>query len=161
MLDTSTLATLGLWGLFVAAFLAGTVVAFGSEAVLVAVLLLGTQPALAVGVATGGNVLGALTVVTLGRLLAGGRPLERPWLRRLSAWTLPKDPRKLARASQWVQRWGPVALLLSWLPVVGDALVLAAGLMRLRLAWVVVYLVAGKLARYAALAWLVLRVGGS
>ena len=160
MFDTETLAVLGLWGLFVAAFLAGTVIAFGSEAVLVAVLLLGASPAVVVAVATLGNVLGALTVVAIGRLIARGRPLEWPLLQRLARRVVPDDPEKVERGRRLVERWGPLALLLSWVPIIGDALVLVAGLTRLALGWVLFYLVLGKLGRYAALTWLVLRVGG-
>ncbi len=154
--DAATLTHLGLVGLFVAAFLAGTVIAFGSEAVLVALLLAGASPPLTVLVATVGNVLGAVTVVALGRLLARGRPLERPTLRRFAARVLPKDPERLERAKERVERWGPWTLLLSWVPVVGDALVLAAGLMRLGLTPVLLFLTLGKLARYVVLAAVVL-----
>ena len=156
MFDTEVLATLGLWGLFLAAFLAGTLVAFGSEAALIAVLLLGVPAATAVGVATVGNTLGSLTVYAIGRAVVGReetrrRILEHRWLDR---WR-DADPKKLTRAQATIERWGPVALLLSWVPAIGDVLVLAAGLARLRPVRVVVYVATGKAARYAALAWAV------
>lgn len=160
MFDVTDWTQLGLWGLFLSAFLAGTVLAFGSEAVLVALLLVGVSPVLTVAVATIGNVLGALTVVALGRLAALGRPLERPFLKRWVDRVTPKDPERVERARKMIASWGPRTLLLSWVPVIGDALVLAAGLLRLGLGWVLLYLVLGKLARYVVLAWIVLVLGG-
>ncbi|MEM1249185.1 MAG: YqaA family protein [Acidobacteriota bacterium] len=159
MLDVADWTQWGLWGLFVSAFLAGTVLAFGSEAVLVALLIVGVSPVPTVAVATSGNVLGALSVVALGRLVARGKPLERPWLRRWAERARPEDPERLERARQRLERWGPRSLLLSWVPVIGDALVFAAGILRLGLGWVLLYLVLGKFLRYAGLAWAVLAFG--
>lgn len=159
MFDVADWAQWGLWGLFLAAFLAGTVLAFGSEAVLVALLVLGVQPVATVAVATSGNVLGALTVVAIGRLAARGQLLERPWLSRWAERVRPKDPERLERARVRLERWGPRSLLLSWVPVIGDALVFAAGILRLGLGWVLLYLVLGKLLRYAGLAWAVMALG--
>ena len=149
MFDVETLSQLGLWGLFLAAFLAGTVVAFGSEAVLVAVLLLGVSATTAVTVATIGNVLGAITVYAIGRAIVRGRGLEHPFFDR---WRK-TDPERLERAQRWIERWGPATLLLSWVPVIGDALVLGAGMAVLDWLRVVVFVTVGKAARYVAIAW--------
>ena len=59
------------------------------------------------------------------------------------------------RALGWLERWGLGALWLSWLPVVGDPLTLAAGLARVRFAWFLPLVAALRLARYAALLWVV------
>lgn len=126
--------TLG--ALFVASFLAATLLPGGSEAVLAAVLLHDAGlfwPALAV--ATLGNTLGGLSSYGLGRFLPQAGSKQR-----------------LARALDWVGRWGALALLLSWVPVIGDALCVAAGWLRLRLAPVVLCMAAGKFARYWLLA---------
>lgn len=57
------------------------------------------------------------------------------------------------RALKWLRSWGMPVLLLSWLPVVGDSLCLAAGW--LRLPWLpgLVLIALGKGLRYAALIW--------
>lgn len=159
MFDVADWTQWGLWGLFLSAFLAGTVLAFGSEAVLVALLVVGVQPVATVAVATAGNVLGALSVVALGRLVARGKPLERPWLRKWVERAQPRDPERLRSARERLERWGPRSLLLSWVPVIGDALVFAAGALRLGLGWVFVYLALGKFLRYAGLAWAVVALG--
>lgn len=124
-------ALLGALGL--TSFLAATVLPGGSEVAFVA--LLRARPALAseaVVVATVGNTLGGLTSVGLGRLLPvapQGAGLER------------------------VRRFGPSALLFAWLPLVGDALCVAAGWLRLPWLASTAWMAAGKGARYLALAW--------
>ena len=54
------------------------------------------------------------------------------------------------------KRYGTPALLLSWVPLIGDALCVAAGWLRLQPALAAFFLGAGKLARYIAVAWLVI-----
>ena len=58
-------------------------------------------------------------------------------------------------ALRWTERYGLPALLLSWLPVIGDPLTLAAGVGRIRLLWFVPLVAGLRVARYAALLWLV------
>lgn len=53
-----------------------------------------------------------------------------------------------ARARAWMTRMGPPALLLSWLPVVGDPLCAAAGWLRLPFWPCVIYMAIGKFGRY-------------
>ena len=124
--------SLGLWGLFASSFLSATLLPGNSELVLVA--LLHQAPALkgaALAVATLGNTLGGLTSYGIGRLF-------------------PK-PRE-GRAVAWLTRYGPSALLLSWLPVVGDGLCVASGWLRQNVAAAAVCIAAGKFARYWILA---------
>jgi membrane protein YqaA with SNARE-associated domain len=126
------LTSLTLGGLFVSAFLSATLLPGNSELVLAGLLVHDRAlywPALAA--ATLGNTLGGLSSYLLGRL-APARQQPGPALR-------------------WVQRWGSAALLLSWVPVVGDALCVAAGWLRVHAGWAALYLALGKLARY----WLV------
>jgi len=52
------------------------------------------------------------------------------------------------RALSWLQRFGPRACLLSWLPLVGDPLCAVAGWLRLAFWPCVLYMAIGKLARY-------------
>lgn len=147
MPDPASLAALGLLGLFLAALLAGSVLPFPSEVVLVAVIGAGGSVPLAVAVATAGNLLGAITVYLIGRAIAsGGRLGERLEAR----WR--DDPERLERARARVERWGAASLLLSWVPILGDALVLAAGLARVHWPWALACTVVGKLGRYVVVA---------
>lgn len=125
-----------LWTLFTASFLAATLLPGGSEAVLVAVLLHNANMLWpAVGAATLGNTLGGMSSYLLGRFLPNNRP----------------GP-KVGRGEDWVRRHGAPILLLSWVPVVGDALCVAAGWLRLHPVPVLVFMAVGKFARYWLLA---------
>lgn len=124
--ETASLASLAL-----SAFLAATLIPMSSEAALYAVLKF--HPDLwwpAVGVATLGNTAGGMTTYLIGRFLGHRRPLQR---------------------LDTVRRWGAPALLLAWLPLIGDGLVLAAGWLKLNWIAAVVFQVLGRFARY----WLV------
>ena len=104
---------LALIGLFFAALIAATMIPAQSEAVLVALLLAGTQPVwLLLLVATAGNVLGAAVNWTIGRFLM--RFSDHP--------RFPFSPRHIVQAQGWYGRWGWVSLFGSWLPIIGDPL---------------------------------------
>lgn len=144
-----SLATWGLPGLFAVAFVAGSIFAAPSEVVLAGAIAAGHSPYVSVVVATVGNVLGAATLFALTRYAARkaeGR-LQR-WLSRRSE----GQRERLERGHGWFRRYGSPVLLLSWLPVIGDALVLVAG--ALRIGWLpfAVFVTLGKGARYALVA---------
>lgn len=140
----------GYLGLFLSAFLAGSVVPLPSEPVFLALLASGADPVLAVAVASAGNLLGALTVWLLGRALerGGARWLGARWRERWGG-----DEQSRAAARERLRRWGAGLLLLSWAPWIGDPIVLGAGLAGVRLLPFLLLCGAGKLLRYAALAW--------
>lgn len=133
---------LSLLGLFLAAFIAATLLPAQSEAVLIALLLGGGTPWLLVTVATAGNVLGALLNWWLGRQSL--RFQHRRWF--------PLTPARLARAQAWYQRYGRWSLLLSWAPIIGDPITLAAGVMREPLRTFLPLVLIAKAGRYALLA---------
>ena len=58
---------------------------------------------------------------------------------------------RLAQAAR-VAHWGSPALLFSWLPLIGDALCLAAGWLRLHWLPCLLFMAAGKFARYVLVA---------
>jgi membrane protein YqaA with SNARE-associated domain len=136
-------------GLFAIAFVAATILPAQSEAALVALLAAGTQsPVLLVAVASAGNVLGAVVNWALGRGVERFR--DRKWF--------PVKPAQLDRATGWYRRWGRWSLLLSWAPVGGDALTVAAGVLREPL-WSFLLLVGvAKTLRYVALAAVTLNI---
>ncbi|MBL8581847.1 MAG: DedA family protein [Rhizobiaceae bacterium] len=133
---------LALAGLFAIAFVAATILPAQSEAALVALQLAGYPVLLLVVVASLGNILGSVVNWALGRGVERFR--DRRWF--------PVSPAALDRASGWYRRWGRWSLLLSWAPVVGDALTVAAGVLREPL-WSFLVLVAiAKTGRYIVLA---------
>jgi membrane protein YqaA with SNARE-associated domain len=127
----------GLGTLFVSSFLSATLLPGGSEIVFTGLLLSGTValgPALAV--ATFGNSLGGMSTYLIGRLVP--------------------DRATDARAVRWLRRWGSPALLLSWAPIIGDALCFAAGWLRIKPLPATMFVVIGKCVRYWVLAQIVL-----
>ena len=92
-------------------------------------------------VATAGNYLGACTTYFLARYAT-----DR---------ALPEPSRRTAHATALISRYGPPALLLSWVPFVGDVLVVLAGVAHMPLGRFSLWTLVGKAARYAAVAWLV------
>ena len=139
----SFLAGAGLFGLFLAAFVAATPLPFQSEILFVAVLAGGGFPVwLVIAVASLGNTLGAFVNYALGRGIGG-----------LSKGRFAITPAQRGRAETWFQRWGVWVLLLSWAPG-GDLLCVMAGVLRTRL-WLFALLVAiSKTSRYIVLAGL-------
>jgi membrane protein YqaA with SNARE-associated domain len=136
-------------GLFATAFLAATILPAQSEAVLVGLILSERYSLVALLlVASVGNTLGAVVNWTLGRGIERFR--EKSWF--------PVKPDKLERAKAWYQKYGKWSLLLSWLPIGGDALTVVAGVLREPF-WTFLMLVfIGKSARYVVLAVLTLSV---
>lgn len=121
-----------LWTLFASSFLAATLLPGGSEVVLFGVLKLHpNQLWAALAVATAGNTLGGMSSYLIGRLI----------------------PQKQAlKGLATVQRFGAPVLLLSWVPIVGDPLCVAAGWLRLNPWWSALCIALGKFARYWAIA---------
>ena len=126
-------------GLFLTALGEGTMLPMRSEIVLVALLLAG-------GYDWGGLVLLAGLGNTLGSALNWllGRSVERFRDRR---W-FPVRPEALERAQARYRRYGRWSLLLSWLPVIGDGVTVAAGIMREPLVPFLVLVGAVKTARF-------------
>ena len=134
------LDTYGLPGLFASAFLSSTLLPGGSEALLAALALHGGHDPMALlAAATLGNALGGMTSWGIGWWIA----------RRFPNQTLERHHHRLA--AERLRRWGSPLLLLSWLPLVGDPLCVAAGW--LRIGWLpsLLFITLGKGARYALL----------
>ncbi len=124
------------------AFLAGSVLPAQSEAVLAALLLAGGPLPWLVALATIGNVAGAAVNFWL------GRGIERFRHHRL----FPVSPARWAQARAWFARFGPACLLLSWLPVVGDGLTVAAGAAGIGMGRFLMLVTLAKGGRYLVLA---------
>ena len=127
-------------GLFLISLAAATILPLPSETALVGLLLADYSPGLLLAVASTGNILGS----TINWLL--GRAIDRYGTHR---W-FPEGSRTLNRARAWYHRYGRWALLLSWVPVVGDPLTIVAGLLRERLAVFLLLVTIAKVGRYAA-----------
>jgi membrane protein YqaA with SNARE-associated domain len=123
----------GYVGLFVSSFVSATLLPGGSEFLLAALVREAPREIwMAIGVATVGNTLGALTSYVIGRVLP--------------------QTKQHIKAVQWLRQWGHAALLFSWLPIVGDALCVAAGWLKINPWWATLSIATGKLARYVVVA---------
>ncbi len=130
--------------MFGTAFGAATILPFQSEIVFAALQLRGEIPlGLLIAVASVGNTLGSVLNYAMGLGIEHFRHLR--WF--------PVSEEQMDRAQRWYARWGVWSLLLSWAPL-GDAITVAAGLMRTRFAVFVLLVGVAKTGRYAALAWL-------
>jgi len=134
-------STLALISLFGSSFLSATLLPGNSEILLVGLLTAGSaSPILLVLAASFGNTLGGITNIIIGRFLPKLKP-----------------QRGLETALGWLNRFGPAALLLSWLPVVGDVLCVLAGWLRMPWGPSLLFLLIGKTVRYGVLTLITLQ----
>lgn len=132
------LAELGYLGLFIAAFLAATVVPFSSELVFSTLVYSGLDPWLCVFIASAGNWLGGLTCYYLGSL---GK-IE--WIEKY----LKIKKEKLDSFMTRFHKYGDWFAFFSFLPGIGDGIAVASGYFRCRFWIVAASMLAGKFARY-------------
>jgi membrane protein YqaA with SNARE-associated domain len=138
----------GLSSLFVVSFLSATLLPMGSEPAVFGLIKL--SPELfwsAIAVATIGNTLGGVVTWWMG--LASHKVVDRY---QHSAHHL--------RALEWLEKLGPKACLLAWLPVVGDPLCAVAGWLKLPFWPCLIYMALGKFARYLTMTAALLGVFG-
>ncbi len=124
---------------FVVSFISATLVPMGSEPVVFGLIQL--NPELfwpVVGVATLGNTLGGAVGWWMG---CGAHKVAHKYTQSTYH----------VRALDWLQRLGPKACLLAWLPLVGDPLCVVAGWLKLPFWPCVAYIALGKLVRYVVM----------
>lgn len=135
------LESYGYWGMTIAAFLAGSVFPFSSEAVMVSLQLAGLEPWPLFLSASVGNVAGSMFnyyVGTLGRL---------EWIEKY----LHIRREKVLRAQTWMENRGVWMGTLCFLPIIGSALSVALGYMRANPYKSFIAISIGKTTRYAVL----------
>ncbi len=130
----------GYLGMFVAAFLAGTVVPFTSEAVLIVLVKMGLNPCLTTLCATVGNAAGSMTCYWIGHLG------NMQWIEKY----LKVKPSAMQRAERFVKGRGAWMGFFAFLPVAGSAITIVLGLMRANIWITITAVTTGKLVRYAA-----------
>lgn len=133
----------GYAGLFLSALLAGSIVPFSSELVLVALVKLGLSPTLCVLSAALGNTVGGMTCYYMGRL---GRI---DWIERY----FKVKREKVERTQRFLQGKGALMAFFAFLPFVGEAIAIALGFMRSNLWLTTTAMFVGKLVRYIAMLW--------
>ena len=130
--------------LFISAFISSTLFPGGSEAVLAYLVSESNHSLLfLVLIATLGNTLGAMTSWGIGRLISVRYSTEK--LSKVSQ----------QKAVERLQKYGSPVLLLSWLPIIGDPLCVAAGWLRIHWLQCLLFIAVGKLLRYVVVVYLV------
>ncbi len=140
------LAEYGYLGLFLASFLAATILPFSSEVVLGVLLSHDFSPYVTVFVATTGNVLGSVLNYGLG--VWGSQIL----LNKL----LGISNLEIGKAENRFKKFGIFSLLFAWVPIIGDPLTVAAGILKINFALFLLLVTAGKFLRYVFVTWAVL-----
>ena len=137
----SFLLEYGYWGMFVAAFLAGSIVPFSSEAVMTGLTLAGLNVWLLMLYSTLGNTLGGLFNYGVGRIG------KEKWVFRLFR----VKPEKIERTKKQIDKYGIWLGLLSWLPVIGELFTIVMGLLHLNVWKSALVIFIGKAFRYLLL----------
>lgn len=145
LLQLLALPEFGLSTVFVVAFISATLLPMGSEPAVFGLIKLNPElfwPAILV--ATAGNTLGGAVSWAMG--LGAHKAVDKARGHHVDV-----------RALKWLERFGPKACLMSWLPVVGDPLCAVAGWLKFPFWPCLLYMAIGKFARYltmtAALLW--------
>ena len=131
--------------LFIISFLAATVLPFSSELTLAGLMATSSYDnLLLLLVASLGNVLGSAVNWILGF-----------YSRNLSTkkWFPFKDE-QIEKSSRWFNKFGRWSLLFAWVPIIGDPLTLAAGLLRVRFVEFLILVTIGKVSRYLVIFYL-------
>lgn len=140
----SDFSDLSLSALFLSGFISATLLPGGSEALLAWQLLEGQHDPIHSWLAvSAGNALGGIVTFLMGWWIAHYWPakrLHKPWQQR---------------AQNWLNRYGVWALLLSWLPLIGDPLCLIAGWLKTRFLFSLILITLGKALRYLLLVGLI------
>lgn len=139
LLESLSLPQFGLSTVFVVAFISATLLPMGSEPAVFGLVKL--NPDLfwpAIGVATAGNTLGGAVSWIMG--YGAHQLVDRA-----------RGSRTHIRALDWLQRFGPKACLLSWLPIIGDPVCALAGWLKMSFWPCLLYMAIGKFLRYVVM----------
>ncbi len=135
------LLDLGLLGLFVGAFLSATILPFSSDILLYGALEAGFPFIPCLIIATIGNLLGGLTNYYIGYKSHTNKLEKRFKLNK----------NKLDRWEKRLSKWGVYLGLISWVPIIGDPMVVALGFFRVKFIPLAIMMLIGKFIRYIAI----------
>lgn len=133
----------GYTGMFIAAFIAGSVFPFSSEAVMAGLQLAGLEPLSLLIWGTAGNVAGSMFnywIGTFGRL---------EWIEKY----LHVKKEKVEKTKQWMEEKGAWMGVLCFLPILGSVIAVTMGFMRANPLVSFIAIFVGKLIRYAVLVY--------
>ena len=126
----------GFLGLFLNSFLSATILPLSSEPFFAGLLSFNYAPFYCIVIASTGNCLGGITNLLLGR---GSRTFFE------------KRSSKKPYAERFIRKYGAWVAWISWVPFIGDPLLVAAGYYKTPLTTTILFMAAGKIARYILL----------
>ena len=138
------LEELGYLGLFIAGFLAATILPFSSESLLAVALLNGFDPILCLIIITSGNWLGSITTYGIGYLG------NIDWIEKY----LKISREKIEKTRSYLVKYGTLLALFSWVPIVGDLFTLSLGYFKINFTLVAIFMLIGKFFRYLLIVFL-------
>ena len=125
--------------LFAISFLSATILPLSSELMLVGLIATSNYDSLLLLiVASFGNVLGSVFNWTLG--FYSKNLITKKWF--------PFKDKQIERSSKWFNKFGNWSLLFAWVPIIGDPLTLAAGLLKVKFIEFLILVSVGKVSRY-------------
>ena len=130
----------GLIGLFIDGFLSGSIFPFNSEAVLTLMVYSGFDVVSSLAVAAVGIALGGISIYYLGYLG------KMEWIEKY----VKVKKEKIHAILPKLQRFGALTAILSFVPIIGEIVVLALGFFCISTFLTIIFMTIGKLARYLA-----------
>ena len=131
--------------LFIISFLAATILPFSSELTLAGLMATSSYDNLLLLITVSlGNVLGSVVNWILG--FYSRKLSKKKWF--------PFKDEQIERSSKWFNKFGRWSLLFAWVPIIGDPLTLAAGLLRVKFIEFLILVTIGKVSRYLAIFYL-------
>ena len=131
----------GYVGLFISALIAGSVLPFSSELVMLLLVQMGLNPVICILSAAIGNTLGGMTCFWIGKLG------KMAWIEKYFG----VKREKVDRVQAFLQGKGAMMAFFSFLPFFGEAIAIALGFMRSNVWVTAISMFLGKLTRYAVL----------
>jgi len=131
--------------LFIISFLAATILPFSSELTLAGLVATSNYDnLLLLIVASLGNVLGSAVNWILG--FYSRKLSKKKWF--------PFKDEQIEKSAKWFNKFGRWSLLFAWVPIIGDPLTLAAGLLKVKFVEFLILVTIGKVSRYLVIFYL-------
>ena len=138
------LEELGYLGLFIAGFLAATILPFSSEGLLAVALLNGFDPIICLIIITSGNWIGSITTYGIGYLG------KIDWIENY--FKISRE--KIEKTKSYLIKYGTLLALFAWVPIIGDVFALTLGYFKINFILTALFMLIGKFFRYLLIVFL-------
>tara|TARA_B110000285_G_C14920466_1_gene512337 strand:+ start:308 stop:736 length:429 start_codon:yes stop_codon:yes gene_type:complete len=138
------LEELGYLGIFIAGFLAATILPFSSEGLLAVALLNGFDPIICLIIITSGNWIGSITTYGIGYLG------KIDWIENY--FKISRE--KIEKTKSYLIKYGTLLALFAWVPIIGDVFALTLGYFKINFILTALFMLIGKFFRYLLIVFL-------